>query len=67
MPLFDYVCNNCGSTVELLQKHSDPDPILCKSCGKKHTLTKKIGLSSFQLKGGGWYSDGYSSKSNAAD
>ena len=33
----------------------------CPEC-EKETMKRKIGLSSFQLKGGGWYKDGYTKK-----
>lgn len=61
MPLFDYICSECNYSVELLQKHNEPVPDTCPSCGKRQTLGKRIGITSFQLKGGGWYRDGYTS------
>lgn len=61
MPLFEYTCQECGATDEFLQKFSDPAPEQCPACGATKSMTKEVSLSSFQLKGGGWYKDLYSS------
>lgn len=61
MPLFEYRCEACDHLEELLQKHSDPAPTACPVCGKQGTMHKEISATSFQLKGGGWYKDLYSS------
>lgn len=59
MPLYAYLCQSCGTEQEVLRKFSDPPLKKCPACGGK--LTKKITSTSFQLKGGGWYKDGYAS------
>src|SRR3954463_5550497 len=61
MPIYEYVCENCGKLNELIQKVNDPAPEKCEGCGTPGKLTKVLSRSSFQLKGGGWYSDLYSS------
>ncbi len=61
MPLFEYKCQDCDKVDEFLQKFSDPAPELCPSCGAQSAMHKVVSLSSFQLKGGGWYKDLYSS------
>jgi len=61
MPLYEYRCKECAHLEEFLQKVSDPAPLLCPACGKERTLEKQVSLGSFQLKGGGWYKDLYSS------
>lgn len=53
MPIYEYVCKNCSKEFELIQKISDPPAKKCPDCGKK--IEKKLSLSSFQLKGTGWY------------
>jgi putative FmdB family regulatory protein len=58
MPLREYDCPRCG-TFEVLQKHSDEPLEHHEPCGSK--VERKMSLSSFSLKGGGWYSDGYAS------
>ena len=61
MPVYEYECEKCKNIEELLVtsiKDIKENPV-CK-CGGQ---TKKIiSRSSFHLKGGGWYSDGYSDK-----
>lgn len=62
MPLREYDCPKCG-TFEVLQKHHDEPLTKHDTCGEP--VTKKLSLSSFALKGGGWYSDGYASSGGA--
>lgn len=57
MPLYEFVCNTCKKEDELLLKFDEPPPA-CKNCSGD--LVKKISVSAFHLKGGGWYKDGYS-------
>ena len=61
MPMYEYKCGGCGVEFEVMRKFSDPALTECEKCGG--TVEKLISRSSFQLKGGGWYEDGYSSKS----
>ncbi|AKU91097.1 FmdB family zinc ribbon protein [Vulgatibacter incomptus] len=63
MPIYEYQCATCGGLTEVLQKVSDPAPESCPACGGASTLEKVVSRSSFQLKGGGWYADLYSSTS----
>lgn len=65
MPLFEYRCQACAHLEEVLQKHTDPAPAECPACGKAGTMAKAISITSFQLKGGGWYKDLYASSSTA--
>ena len=58
MPIYEYRCNDCEKTFEVIRKFSD-DPIKkCAHCSSKE-VEKLISQSSFVLKGGGWYQDGY--------
>lgn len=61
MPIYEYACSKCGKLNEVLQKVNDPTPERCDGCGAKGTLRKVVSRSSFVLRGGGWYSDLYSS------
>ena len=61
MPLYEYRCKKCEHLEEVLQKASDPAPAVCPECGAKKSMAKEISLTSFQLKGGGWYKDLYAS------
>lgn len=59
MPIYEYACQRCGRLVEVMQKVSEPGPAKCEAC--KGKMTRVMSRSSFQLKGGGWYRDLYSS------
>lgn len=61
MPIYEYVCENCKKTQEVMQKVSDGPPALCEHCSAQNSLKKTVSSTSFQLKGGGWYKDLYSS------
>jgi putative FmdB family regulatory protein len=59
MPIYEYECDKCGYAFEREQRMSDPPVKTCPKCrGRK--VTKLISRTSFVLKGGGWYADGYS-------
>ena len=59
MPIYEYKCSSCEEQLEVMQKISDPRLTVCPECGGD--LSKLISNTSFVLKGGGWYADGYSS------
>ncbi len=60
MPIYEYACEKCESEFEAEQRITD-DPIKsCPRC-KSRKVKRLISKTSFVLKGGGWYSDLYSS------
>jgi putative FmdB family regulatory protein len=59
MPIYEYACEKCGKLVEQIQKVTDAGPKKCEHCGGG--MSRVMSRSSFQLKGGGWYKDLYSS------
>lgn len=59
MPIYEYHCHGCQKSHEIIQKFSDAPLTICPACGGR--LEKLLSLSGFQLKGGGWYKDGYAS------
>ncbi len=64
MPVYEYECQECDKVFEVQQKIVDKPLSECPEC---HGPVKKlVSMSSFQLKGGGWYADGYSSTVNGA-
>ena len=65
MPIYEYVCQKCGSHIEVIQKVSDPRLKRCAKCRGK--LEKKVSRASFQLKGSGWYVTDYSRKGASAE
>src|SRR3954454_18313092 len=62
MPIYEYGCPKCGE-FEVRQSVNDLVLKKCPTCKSK--VTKLISAPSFQLKGGGWYSDGYQKKSSS--
>lgn len=63
MPVYEYLCEACGKPQEVIQKFSDAPLTDCELCGKKCALKKQMSLSSFALKGSGWYSTDYKKSS----
>ncbi|MCS5637931.1 MAG: zinc ribbon domain-containing protein [Myxococcota bacterium] len=59
MPIYEYQCAKCSHEFEREQRMADPPVKTCPEC-KGRKVTKLISRSSFVLKGGGWYADGYS-------
>ncbi|MFM9816329.1 UNVERIFIED_CONTAM: zinc ribbon domain-containing protein [Spiribacter pallidus] len=54
MPIYEYICDDCGHELEALQGLSD-DPLTdCPQCDNAR-LRRKISAAAFRLKGGGWY------------
>jgi len=64
MPIYEYICEKCGSHIEAIQKVSDAPLKRCQKCRGK--LEKVVSRTSFQLKGSGWYLNDYSRKSSTA-
>jgi putative FmdB family regulatory protein len=60
MPIYEYECAACSHVFEEWQKMADSPVRVCPKC-KKHKVNRLISHTSFQLKGGGWYKDLYSS------
>jgi putative FmdB family regulatory protein len=62
MPIYEYECPK-GTVTERMTRR-DTREITCPECGRK--ARRIISVSTFQLKGGGWYADGYASKKPAS-
>ena len=60
MPTYEYRCNGCSHEFEAFQSIKDDRLTICPKC-KKPRLERLISGAAFQLKGGGWYKDLYSS------
>jgi putative FmdB family regulatory protein len=60
VPIYEFVCKSCGRLTEVMQRLNDPPPAACPECGAG-PLARMVSRTSFQLKGGGWYSDLYGS------
>jgi len=70
MPTYDYACKACGHEFEREQRITEPPVKTCPKC-RKRQVQRLISPTAFVLKGGGWYSDLYSStrpkKANGTD
>ena len=68
MPIYEYICEECGNEVEVLQKINDAPLKECASCGKP-TMKKKVSAAAFRLSGSGWYETDFKSgnKKNLKD
>lgn len=70
MALYEYQCSNCSSKVEVIQSYDDPAPTCDKCSLTENTentgsvMVRMLSKTSFILKGGNWYKDGYSSPGN---
>jgi putative FmdB family regulatory protein len=65
MPTYEYLCSSCKNQWEEVQKISEEPVKVCPKC-KKKTAQRQISGGNFILKGGGWYSDLYSSPKPSA-
>jgi putative FmdB family regulatory protein len=65
MPTYEYACSNCGNAWEEVQRITEPAVEVCPAC-QKSTAKRQISGGTFILKGGGWYSDLYSSPKSSA-
>jgi putative FmdB family regulatory protein len=57
MPLYEYQCQDCGNTIEVIQKFSDDPLHKCGSCGG--ALERLLSAPAIQFKGSGWYVTDY--------
>lgn len=62
---YEYICTACGHQWEAEHAISAPPLRDCPKCGKASAKRQVSGGTGFLLKGGGWYADGYGSKSPA--
>jgi putative FmdB family regulatory protein len=54
MPIYAYICPDCGFEKDQLQKLSDAPLTQCPSCSGGR-FARKLTAPAFQLKGTGWY------------
>ena len=61
MPLYDFLCSNCGHQDEVITKLSDGSIMFCPVC-KNKTFKKQLSAPHFKLKGSGWYETDFKNK-----
>ncbi len=59
MPIYEYLCDDCGKLCEVIQRITDNPLSICPECGGR--MHKQISHTSFILKGSGWYVTDYAS------
>jgi len=61
VPIYEYRCDECGETFEVLQKFSDEPVATCKLCGG--SVRKILHPAAIHFKGSGFYTTDYAKKS----
>ena len=64
MPLYEYRCNKCNKTFEVLQKINAGPLTECLYCSGD--VEKLVSTSSFKFKGSGWYVTDYKDKNKTS-
>ena len=57
MPIYEYQCEECEHTFDMLRKITDEPVKICPECGGP--VHKLVSSTSFILKGSGWYATEY--------
>ena len=66
MPIYEYLCEKCGLEFEREQRITEDPVKVCPKC-RARKVRRLISRTAFVLKGGGWYSDLYSSAKPSGD
>jgi putative FmdB family regulatory protein len=67
MPTYEYACGACGHQWEQVQRIVEAPIEVCPKCAQSAAHRLISGGTNFILKGGGWYSDLYSSSKKASE
>jgi putative FmdB family regulatory protein len=57
VPIYEYRCDDCGTSFEVLQKMSDDPLVACEQCGGH--LSKVLHPVAIHFKGSGFYTTDY--------
>ena len=57
MPIYEYLCEDCGSSFEVMQKMADDPLVQCEKCGGP--LRKVLHPVAIHFKGSGFYTTDY--------
>jgi putative FmdB family regulatory protein len=63
LPIYEYKCEGCGETFEVIQKFADEPLSVHEKCGGH--VHKLMSAPSFQFKGSGWYVTDYAKGSGS--
>lgn len=59
--IYEYSCEDCGNTLTVLQKMTDPPLTQCPAC-MNETLVKVLSSNPVHFKGSGFYATDYKNK-----
>jgi putative FmdB family regulatory protein len=65
MPIYEYLCSNCGHDKEAFQRMSDAPLVKCPECGQDTLRKVVLSAPSFKLKGKGWYETDFKNSGKA--
>jgi len=65
MPIYEYKCQECGASLEVIQKVGESPHKKCPNCGGP--LKKTISAPALQFKGEGWYVTDYARKESSKE
>ena len=60
MPIYEYRCRDCRHEFETIQRVASRPRRKCPACSGR--LDKLVSRTAFQLKGGGWFEQGYTDR-----
>ena len=66
MPIYDYLCSNCGVRTEVIHGIDAQGPRFCPACGAENTLRKAFAPPAVHFKGSGWAKKDRSSSTTKA-
>lgn len=61
MPIYDFLCANCGHQDDLIRKMSDSSLMVCPKCTEE-VFKKQVSAPNFKLIGSGWYATDFKDK-----
>ncbi len=65
MPIYEYACEDCFHSFEIMQKISSEPVKACPECGKER-VKRLVSAPQFKLKGTGWYETDFKTKPKSA-
>jgi len=54
VPIYEFVCQNCGYEFELIRSFSDNSTPICPHCANQQ-VERQVGRPAIHFKGSGWY------------
>lgn len=54
MPIYEFICQECGNEFERIQSWSDPSTPVCSECASTNVV-RRLSPPAIHFKGSGWY------------